>query len=627
MYISGCGIVAEAVELIELLKQGTRTRKTRCEAAVTLGNMSRDMNGDLSMVFDVLTKVVWRDDSRAVRNAAAISLCKLGDDGFNILLKMSIDDSIKIRLMAESLSKLGDTYYPVFNEMKEQDRWVRKSIVEAFGNFNEAAAVTALIELLESEAAVSRHKPCEDWDSWYNLHWAYVSEHLGRIANANIDELLKALKKGCRITRVCVADALGEVGEKHVETKYTENLRETRTVHRENIDKRAVSALIEALDDPYYLVSGNAAKSLGRIGDVSAVPALIVFMESIGEDAARALGMIGDPTAIPALIEVLPLKGAAYALGKIGDRSAIPALKDTLVQEIEASIEASDRGGSYYPNWESARALCEFGNGGLDAIIDVVKPHIADSEHFGDLVSIVKGDYTAINSSDKYNENSLALELCDLYAELQNEYAIVPLLIYLVKCASENIGVVAAQMMYLLENQMLYRFFDLLRDDDVMVRRVVASLGSVEPVYLSEMFNSYFELDLYIDEIDTLVSALKDNDPGVRQSIAEMFSKIIVRGSFDVNYAIDSLIYLIDDPEPHVREAAAEALYRFGSNACERLSDHERMTIIGTLLDASEDESIRCAIDCVDNYLWGGIDIANQSNLFYSGGKTGEGKE
>ena len=619
--------MAEVVELIELLKQGTRTRKTRCDAATILGEMGRDMNGDLSMVFDVLTKVVWRDDSRAVRNAAAISLCKLGDNGFNILLKMSIDDSIKIRLMAESLSKLGEMYYPVFNEIKEQDRWVRKSIVEAFGNFKEKAAVTALIELLESEAAVSRHKPHEDWDSWYNLHWAYVSEHLGGIADANIDVLLDALKNGCRITRVCVADALGEVGEKHVETKYAENLRETRTIHRENVDERVVPALIEALGDPYYLTSMNAARSLGRIGDRSAVPALIMFLEAIGEDAARALGKIGDTSAIPALIEVLPLKGAAYALGKIGDRSVILALKDALVQEIEASIEASDRGGSHHPNWEPARALCEFGNDGLDAIIDAARAYIADSEHFGDLVSIVKGDYTAINSSDKYNEDSLALELCDLYAELQNEYAIVPLLIYLMKHASENVGVVAAQMMYLLENQAIHRFFDLLRDDDVRVRRVVASLGSVKPAYLSELFNSYFELDLYIDEIDTLVGALKDNDPGVRQSIAEMFSKIIVRGSFDINYAIDNLIYLIDDPEPHVREAAAEALYRFGSNVCEGLTDHERMAIIGTLLDASEDESIRCAIDCVDNYLWGGIDIANQSNLFYSGGKTDKGKE
>ncbi|HIE31118.1 MAG TPA: HEAT repeat domain-containing protein [Methanosarcinales archaeon] len=620
-------MVAEVVELIELLKLGTRTRKTRCDAATTLGDMCRDVNSDLSMVFDALTKVIWRDDSRAVRNAAAISLCKLGDNGFNMLLKMSIDDSIKIRLMAESLSKLGDMYYPVFNEIKEQDRLVRKSIVEAFGNFKEEAVVTALIELLESEAAISRHKPREEWDSWYNLHWAYVSEHLGKVADANIDALLDVLKSGCRVTRVCVADALGEVGEKRFETRYTENLREIRTVHRENVDRRVVPALMEALCDPYYLVSRNAARSLGRIGDRSAVAALIMFLEPIGEDAARALGNIGDTTAIPALIEVLPLRGAAYALGKIGDMYAIPALKGALVQEIEASIEASEGGGCYYLNWEPARALCEFESEGLDAIIDAVKPYIANLERFDDLVSIVKGDYTAINSSDKYNEDSLALELCDLYDELQNEYAIVPLLIYLMKCASENVGVVAAQMMYLLENQALHRFFDLLRDDDVGVRRVVARLGSVEPAYLSELFNPYFELDLYIDEIDVLLNALKDSDPGVRQSIAEMFSKIIVKGSFDINYAIDNLIYLIDDPEPYVRETAAEALYRFGSNVCEGLTDQERMNIVGTLLDASEDESIRCAIDCVDNYLWGGIDIANQSNLFYSGGKTDKGKE
>lgn len=96
-------------------------------------------------------------------------------------------------------------------------------------------------------------------------------------------------------------------------------------------DVSAVPALIEALKDSD--VRRRAIDALGKIGSVSAVPALIEVLKdnhwSIQRNATHALGKIGTP-AVPALIEALKdsdpyVRGyAAEALGEIGDATTLP---------------------------------------------------------------------------------------------------------------------------------------------------------------------------------------------------------------------------------------------------------------------------------------------------------------
>ncbi|HSB46542.1 MAG TPA: HEAT repeat domain-containing protein [Candidatus Bilamarchaeum sp.] len=112
-----------------------------------------------------------------------------------------------------------------------------------------------------------------------------------------------------------------------------------------------IDALIRALGDRRENVRMNAAKALGRIGDVRAVPGLIDIVSRDGDEyarmaAAEALGNIGDVRALPALIDRVSGRGgsetgwrsiaaAAEALGRLRDGSAAPALRAALASESE----------------------------------------------------------------------------------------------------------------------------------------------------------------------------------------------------------------------------------------------------------------------------------------------------
>ena len=109
--------------------------------------------------------------------------------------------------------------------------------------------------------------------------------------------------------------------------------------------KKDIKGLIRALKNEDYIVRKEAARSLTRVGDESAVESLIEALNyeswedsysvliSIRESAADALGNIGDRRAVNPLInslfgdsdEEVRWKAAA-ALGKIGDPSAVEPL-------------------------------------------------------------------------------------------------------------------------------------------------------------------------------------------------------------------------------------------------------------------------------------------------------------
>ena len=113
--------------------------------------------------------------------------------------------------------------------------------------------------------------------------------------------------------------------------------------------QRDVDGLIKALKNEDYLIRKDAARSLKRVGDDTAVAALIDALKyeaweddytvliSVRESAADALGIIGNYQAVNPLIQTLyedPDEEvrwkAAAALGKIGDNSAVEALIDAL---------------------------------------------------------------------------------------------------------------------------------------------------------------------------------------------------------------------------------------------------------------------------------------------------------
>ena len=129
------------------------------------------------------------------------------------------------------------------------------------------------------------------------------------------EKLIDDLKKGVGLVRVKAASELGKLK-----------------------DKKAATALREALGDSNMGVRSNAAFALGELGSKEAVPQLLGLLndpeERVRKSAVKALGMIGSSQAVASLIHALNhdaslivRKSAIRSLGQIGGPQAMQAVK------------------------------------------------------------------------------------------------------------------------------------------------------------------------------------------------------------------------------------------------------------------------------------------------------------
>ena len=125
----------------------------------------------------------------------------------------------------------------------------------------------------------------------------------------------------------------------------------------------ALDALIRALEDEAdrtelggYPLRRNAARALGKLGNLKAVPGLIKCLECsdfyVREAAAQSLAMLRDKTALPALIKLLdggvdhavqvpgfphltqPYTAVLEALGAMGATEAVPLIQPFLNHSV-----------------------------------------------------------------------------------------------------------------------------------------------------------------------------------------------------------------------------------------------------------------------------------------------------
>ncbi len=191
--------------------------------------------------------------------------------------------------------------------LKDSDEEVRRQALEALIEIGEAEALANF-----GQPAVPQLMSVLKNSGWYeNEKRRTAVEALGRIGMPALPTLINELK--------------GYKG-----FSYNEGI----GLAIEKIGASAVPSLIATLSDSNWDGRDQAAFVLGRIGDSSAVPALITVLKDWGvrQEAIGALGEIGQP-ALPTLIVALRnsdkeiRSGAAEALEKIGDKSAVPSLK------------------------------------------------------------------------------------------------------------------------------------------------------------------------------------------------------------------------------------------------------------------------------------------------------------
>ncbi len=287
-------------------------------------------------------------------------------------------------------------------------------------------------------------------------------------------------------------------------------------------NNRDVEGLIIALKNEDYIVRKEAARSLTRVGDESAVEALIEALKyesweddytvliSVRESAADALGNIGDKRAITPLINSLFGDSdeevrwkAASALGKIGDLSAVDPLIDALEDK------------SWGVRKNATNALGDIG----------------DKKAFNPLLK-------ALNDKDGHVRKYAAVAL----GKINDERAIKPL----VNALNDEDGDVRWKSLLALGNIGEPAFEQLLNafesDDWQMRGRAAEVLGKIGDERAVEPL------------IHALIKRDRVNNKHVRGRIIEAL------GEIGDQRAVDPLIKALDDQYIYVRIKAAEAL-------------------------------------------------------------------
>lgn len=189
---------------------------------------------------------------------------------------------------------------------------------------NEDREIQRLIKLLEDQ----------EFETWRK-----VADDLVEIGKPAVLPLIQVLEDSNNILRGHAAIILGNIG-----------------------DKEAINPIITLLDDSDSNVRGNAIIALGNFQEVRITDLLIKHLGE-DEDAfnrscaADALGHLKEKRAVEALIIALNdidpqvQEDAAWALGEIGDKKALPALialrdnskhsyvNDFVLEAVEKAIE------------------------------------------------------------------------------------------------------------------------------------------------------------------------------------------------------------------------------------------------------------------------------------------------
>jgi HEAT repeat protein len=167
-----------------------------------------------------------------------------------------------------------------------------------------------------------------------------------------VPQLLAATTNPHPGVRAGVAYALGKIGEPRALTPLVQLLQDPNQCVRSVAvpalrrlgSAEALPSLIEALHDEYESVRLQAAAALGELHDVQAVPALVQALQDpvpgVRVEAVTALTQIGDTRAVEAFVERLCTRGehprvqlgAVLGLGELGDYRVVNLLIGVLEQ-------------------------------------------------------------------------------------------------------------------------------------------------------------------------------------------------------------------------------------------------------------------------------------------------------
>ncbi len=239
----------------------------------------------------------------------------------------------------------NDAYTQATGQLKSKDPNVRRQGAEALGRLRNPAATDALKKLLTDEVPSVRVQTIEALGL---MRVVAVSSDIARILATDKDpgvRQMAAISLGYIADPNTVPALIRGLKDAHEGTRFA-------SVNSLGIlrNDAAAAALAQELRSPDSRMRNSCAYALGNIASRLSVPALMDLVKvslttvaaanegylmdaGVGASAIRSLGLIGDPSAVPAIKKHLSNKdkkvqvSAAQSLLKMGDLSGLPVAR------------------------------------------------------------------------------------------------------------------------------------------------------------------------------------------------------------------------------------------------------------------------------------------------------------
>lgn len=332
----------------------------RCNSLVALSTMERE---NLLTVF----RIALRDESITVREAAVQALAKARQ--FSTVAEALSDESVFVREVAvEALAGSAESVAlePLVSALSDCDVKIAETAAAGLRTIDNTEAVPALIEMLGRNA----------WRARLAAVRALADAKDKRAEGSLVVTLGDANPE----VRKEAAEALRQIGWSPSSAQDALRLGWATGdwTSLSAFGAEAVSGLIEMLKNTAGSEAGAIAYQLGKMGDVSAVPALLSYLSRLTDPAdqfhatsiVKAIETIGDQRAVDGLIDAYSdasstsVRAAiAKALGALGGEQAF----QFLVQALDADDQVvSETAAEALGNIQYPKSLPRFRAGGCD---------------------------------------------------------------------------------------------------------------------------------------------------------------------------------------------------------------------------------------------------------------------
>jgi len=388
----------------------------RMQAALALGEQ-RDVRA-----VEALVKAL-KDDDTNVRYHAIEALGKLkAMEAVDALVEIAESKDFFLAFVAlDALAKIGDPRIvsPIVPLL--DDDLLRDPAINLLGQLGDESAVAPLTALLNTPIAPTDTiaDALANLSDRYEQQFgeaSYIADLTSReISPTGVQNLLDALEEPGKENLRSIALVLGWLKSPSVDRALT-RLMGRVDLRNEIIEalvrhgSTTVELLISQLTAEDLEVRRSAVVALGRIGDSSAVPAVVNTLndESLAVDAANALAQIGDPSAVDGLLNLIGSDDASIRQAAVSALNSVipPSMSGRIIPLLHDSDpnvrESAVKIAGYFGYAEAASALVELSRDPNErvkcAAIEHL-PYVEDERAFDVLMHAIKDETPSVRAA------------------------------------------------------------------------------------------------------------------------------------------------------------------------------------------------------------------------------------